>query len=89
MLAHPIKALATPTRSFPLEGFYDLHYRPEHLVVYQYAGEKITKERGSLLFQTCLYNPVTNRNEEVLLKPIGRTILRQTTFKKKQGFKNY
>jgi DUF1680 family protein len=83
VLAHPVKALATQTKSFPLEGFYDLHYKPEQLVVYQYAGEKINKEAGSLLFPTHLYNPATKQNEEVILQPIGQTILRQTTFKKK------
>lgn len=83
VLAHPLKALATQTKSFPLEGYYDLHYRPEQLIVYQYAGEKINTGPGSLLFQTRLYNPVTGKLEEVSLKPMGRTILRQTTFKKK------
>ena len=83
VLAHPIKALATQTKSFPLEGFYDLHYRPEHLVVYQYAGEEINNPSGSLLFKTRLFNPATGKKEGVSLKPMGQTILRQTTFKKK------
>jgi uncharacterized protein len=83
VLAHPLKGLATQTKSFPLEGFYDLHYKPEHLVVYQYTGEKIIRKNGSLSFQTFLYNPVTKQNEEVFLQPLGQTILRQTTFKRK------
>jgi len=82
MLAHPIASEAKQTRSFPLNGYYDLMYEPKDLVIYQYLpNQQIKKVGNKLEFYTSLYNPVTEKAEEVQLKPISKTILRQTTFK--------
>jgi len=82
-LAHAIKGLEAKTKFFPLPGYADLKYTPENLVIYQYTGEKVTQKRNKLIFETKLFNPTTGKNETVILQPMGQTILRQVTFKKK------
>ncbi|RYZ96893.1 MAG: hypothetical protein EOP47_22910, partial [Sphingobacteriaceae bacterium] len=83
VLAKPIAAVETKGKAFPLPGFNDYRYTPEKLVVYQYAGEKVTRQPDKDDFKTSLYNPVTNQPESVTLQPIESTILRQVTFKQK------
>ncbi|MEO6150214.1 MAG: beta-L-arabinofuranosidase domain-containing protein [Mucilaginibacter sp.] len=83
VLANPIAATEIKGKSFPLQGFYDYRYAPQKLVVYQYAGQQVTKQPGKNEFKTSLYNAATGQAESVTLQPIGTTILRQVTFKKK------
>lgn len=82
VLARSINGQATRTKSYPLKGFYDLQYKPGNLVIYRYKNEKIIQPvKSKLLFSTLLFNPVTNQAEPVVLEPMGKTILRQVTFK--------
>lgn len=84
VLAHPLASDATITKQYSLSGFADVEYRPKDLTIYEYAGSSKIKNLGNLTFETELFNPKTDKNETVTLKPIGKTILRQTTFKKHQ-----
>lgn len=84
VLAHSIKAITDTTKYYPLPGFYDLKYSPQRLVVYKYDGGKIIQpSKEKLLFTASLFNPITYQQQEIELKPIGETILRQVTFKRK------
>lgn len=85
VLAHPIQAIATRTRSFPVAGFSDLMYRPQNLAVLQYLpGQGPVQKAGTSQFSVLLYNPATGKAEAVNLEPVGQTILRQVTFKPRQ-----
>lgn len=81
VLALPIEGVEEKTKTFPVSGFYNLTYAPKNLVVYEYANEPVSVDAGRLLFKTSLLNPVTKQKEIVELVPMGRTILRQVTFK--------
>jgi DUF1680 family protein len=86
VLAHPVASTSIITRQYPLKGFYDFKYRPESLVVYRYinddAREVTTENKNKLEFTTTLFNPDTQKNETIQLVPMGKTILRQVSFKK-------
>ncbi|PZR28444.1 MAG: hypothetical protein DI535_06075 [Citrobacter freundii] len=83
VLAHPLKATVVQTRSFPVKGFSDLAYKPEKLVIYRYKpGQLPSRLDGtSLRFMVEALNPSTNQPEKIALEPVGKTILRQVTFK--------
>lgn len=81
VLALPVAGIETKTKSYPIKGFYDINYVPRNLIVYQYVGEPVGATDGSLRFETILLNPVTHQKERVELVPMGKTILRQVTFK--------
>lgn len=81
VLALPLEAVETRTKTFPVPGFYNLTYAPGKLVIYEYANEPVEVDAGKLRFRTLLFNPVTKRKDEVELVPMGQTILRQVTFK--------
>lgn len=83
VLAHPLAAMVTQTRSFPVKGFSDLAYRPEKLVIYRFIpGQAPIREPGSALkFTVDAFNPATGQPEKLILEPVGQTILRQVTFK--------
>ncbi|MBO9659875.1 MAG: glycoside hydrolase family 127 protein, partial [Chitinophagaceae bacterium] len=81
VLAHPIPAIATQSRSFPIPGFADLKYQPNNLIIYKYNTAELPKPTGNhLQFRLNVTNPATSKNEDILLEPVGRTILRQLTF---------
>lgn len=81
VLANSKKGNGVQSKSFPLQGFYELKYTPEKLVVYHYRRSKILQPvKNKLSFQTNLFNPLTKKLEEVTLVPMGSTILRQVTF---------
>ncbi|MET0465134.1 MAG: beta-L-arabinofuranosidase domain-containing protein [Chitinophagaceae bacterium] len=82
VLARPIPAISEISRSFPIPGFSDLKYRPENLVVYQYIlGESPVSAGRNLRFTLNATNPATGRKEAISLEPVGKTILRQVTFR--------
>lgn len=83
VLAHAIEGKEAKTKFFPLAGFANLEYTPQKPIVYQYSGEKVTQKGNNLIFETKLFNPETGKNEKVTLQPVGKTILRQVTFKNK------
>ena len=86
-MARPIESTATITKQYALKGFYDYQYKPVSLVVYQYINadeSKVTiEDKNKPEFTTILFNPVTQKNESVQLLPMGNTILRQVSFKRK------
>jgi DUF1680 family protein len=79
VLALPIPARADTVRAYPLPGFYDFHYRPEELTVYDYPGSKVD-HTDNTRFELSLLDPARNKRSRVWLKPMGGTILRQVTF---------
>ncbi|WP_158534914.1 beta-L-arabinofuranosidase domain-containing protein [Mucilaginibacter hurinus] len=83
VLANPIAANEAKGKSFPLPGYYDYRYTPQELTVYQYAGNKVTKQAGKNEFTTELYDAASGQTKTVMLQPISNTILRQVTFKQK------
>lgn len=86
VLAHPIKVTETITRNYPLQGFHDFQYRPVSLIIYKYADDnkpQVTIEnKYKLEFTTSMLNPISKKNEIIPLIPIGKTILRQVSFKR-------
>jgi DUF1680 family protein len=85
VLCHPINSKDKTTKTYALSGFRDVVYSPENLVIYQYDGGKVEKKTAGseLVFTTNLYNPQIKQTEKVELVPMGKTILRQITFKNK------
>ena len=80
VLACPIDATAEITKRYPLPGFFDYRYRPNNLVVYEY-NDGLIEHSDNSRFEATLYDPVEKRNVRVWLKPMGKTILRQVTFR--------
>ncbi len=84
VLARPLQSIGIQTKTYPLKEFRDMHYRPLTTNVLEYANEGVKQTKpGRLEFNTALYNPVSRKNEPVILIPMGQTILRQVTFKPK------
>ena len=81
VLAQPIDGVEEKTKTFPIPGFYNWEYSPKDLVVYEYANEPVIADRQRLVFKTSLINPLTKQKQAVELVPMGKTILRQVTFK--------
>ena len=79
VLAHAIAATPEITKHYPLPGFYDFRYRPDHLVIYSYTGGPI-EHSGDSRFEVTLYDAAAQKNAHIWLTPMGRTILRQVTF---------
>ncbi|MFZ4456304.1 MAG: beta-L-arabinofuranosidase domain-containing protein [Bacteroidales bacterium] len=78
LYALPIKAKEIVGRSYSNE-FSDYTYQPLSLTKYAYSkGKKTTYSKGRI--ETELVNQRTSKLEKVTLLPIGKTILRQTTF---------
>ena len=70
---------------YPLKGFHDFQYKPDSLAVYKYINDEMPKlvviNKNKLEFSTTMFNPVAKKNESILLVPMGKTILRQVSFK--------
>ncbi len=81
VLALPIASVEIKTKTYPIKGFYDFSHTPQRLVVYEYIGEPVLQVEDKLQFKTVLFNPISKQNEMVELIPMGKTILRQITFK--------
>jgi DUF1680 family protein len=82
VLAHPIAAQAPEVKkSYGFKNFADLEYAPKPFAVYQYKNPHPVVALGGGRFQTKLFNPESGREEDVVLEHVGRTILRQVTFK--------
>jgi hypothetical protein len=79
VFAKPIKAKEIPGRIYA-PGFQDFTYQPTSKVKFVYSeNEKVSYEKGKII--TKLINQETKKKETVVLIPIGKTVLRQTTFK--------
>ncbi|HVZ97943.1 MAG TPA: beta-L-arabinofuranosidase domain-containing protein [Chitinophagaceae bacterium] len=85
VLAHPVEATAAITRNYPLAGFHDFSYTPVSLVIYHSDGVPAieTEDIPGLRFSAMMYNPVSHKDENIQMVPVGKTILRQVSFKNK------
>jgi DUF1680 family protein len=81
VLALPIQAKEIKTKEYNISGFYDTYYKPISLKQYEYRNGSIKKKKAPFIFEAALFNVRSKRNEKVPLIPIGKTILRQVTFK--------
>jgi uncharacterized protein len=86
VLAHPIEVTENITRNYPLQGFHDFQYRPVSLAVYKYIDDNkpaiAIGNKDKLEFAISMFNPVSQKIENIQLVPMGKTILRQVSFKK-------
>jgi hypothetical protein len=81
VLAHPIDGIETKIKEYHINSFCDTYYKPVLLKQYEYKGGKLIKT-DTLRFGVQLFNKQSGKNENVLLIPMGKTILRQVSFKK-------
>lgn len=83
VLAHPVEGTTLTTKEFPLPGFRDLHVKPVDLTEYRYnpAGKIRVVDSQRLVFEAVMFNSKTMATEAIGLVPMGRTVLRQVTFK--------
>ena len=82
VLAHPITAQEKITKAYPFGGFKEINYIPDSRTIYEYLGKPVTPDpRHPLLFHTRMRNTQTGTEDDILLEPMGGTILRQVTFK--------
>lgn len=90
VLAHPIRATAVITKNYPLKGFHDFHYTPDSLVIFtsQFTPHIAIANLKQLQFSTMMYNPISDKKEEIQLVPVGETVLRQVSFKHETEAKN-
>jgi DUF1680 family protein len=84
VLAHPIAGEEISVKEYPLPGFRDLHVRAQGKVEYRMTDKADIRltDPGTLTFEGTFLNPETLKPETLKLIPIGRTVLRQTTFRK-------
>jgi len=84
VLAHPIEGEEIPVKEYPLPGFRDLHVKALNKTVYRMADQPDLRlvDSATLTFEGTFLNPETLKPETLKLLPIGKTVLRQTTFKK-------
>jgi DUF1680 family protein len=83
ILAHEIASIPEITKLYSLTGFADTQYVAEDLTVYEYETPSDIRPVGKNKFEVSLFNPKTGKSEKVVLQPMGNTILRQVTFKKR------
>ncbi len=81
VLAMPIESAEIKTKKYSIPGFCDTHYKPVSIKQYVYCNGKIKKKRDQLIFETKFFNVQSGKTENISLIPIGKTILRQVTFK--------
>jgi DUF1680 family protein len=82
VLAAPIEAIERQTKEYAIPGFCDTHYKAAAIKEYEYNKGKIEKKAGELVFEAELFNRQNQKKETVSLIPMGKTILRQVSFKK-------
>jgi hypothetical protein len=59
-----------------------MHYKPVSLSLYGYKNGPAAKRSGELIFDAELVNMQSNKKEILQLVPMGKTILRQVSFKR-------
>jgi DUF1680 family protein len=85
VLAHPIEAIETRTKEYGIKDMFDAQYKPVKLVEYIYCGGGVAKKGTLLDFEVELLNKQSGMPEKVSLAPIGKTILRQVSFKQEKA----
>ncbi len=83
VLAHPVEGQSVSMKEYPLPGFRDLHVTSLSPVTYTFYPDPAIRvlDREQLLFEANLVSGTTGLPEPVLLVPMGRTVLRQVTFR--------
>jgi len=82
VLAHPLTAQEKITKNYPFGGFKEINYIPENRTIYEYIGKPVIPDpQHPLRFHTRMRNSKTDSEDDILLEPMGVTILRQVTFK--------
>lgn len=82
VLARPIEAKPRVNKTYALPEFSDVNYTAQKPVIYKFGQPEQTALLGNFKFATSLVNPETGKEEKIVLEPMGRTILRQVTFKR-------
>jgi len=84
VLAHPLPGKAVTTRKYPLPGFRDIQVKPAGGSKYLLdpEGDFGIRDSSRLLFEAELINAESGQSEKVELVPMGKTVLRQITFRK-------
>jgi DUF1680 family protein len=83
VLAHAIEANQHITKKYGVAGLKEMTYTPLNKSIYLYTGMPITRLTNSkdMRFSTQMRDKQTGTTLQLELMPIGKTILRQTTFK--------
>jgi len=79
VFAHPIPSKQSTTKEY-LKGFDDLSYEPLDKTRYLFSEKNDAVYRNGRI-EAGFINAATNTSEILILEPIGKTILRQTTFR--------
>jgi hypothetical protein len=81
LFALPIKAKEIAGKNYNT-NFTDFTYEPFSKTIYLFKNNEKSNYKNGII-ETKLINQNTNKIEQVELIPIGKTVLRQVTFKKK------
>ena len=82
VLAHPVDFVEKITKRYAVADLKALQYIPVDSVVFQYNHKTAPeKSNNQLFFHAYFVNPQTGKEEVIELVPMGKTILRQVTFK--------
>lgn len=88
VLAHSVDAKEKITRQFSVAGLKELQYSPTSNVRYQYnkSDLQLTRITNNTKpeFHVKMFNPQSGKSELITLEPMGKTILRQVTFKSQE-----
>ncbi|MCX6206685.1 MAG: glycoside hydrolase family 127 protein [Bacteroidetes bacterium] len=84
VLAHPIDAKQQITKNYSVAGLKEMTYTAFDKSIYLYTGMPVTKMESlnDIRFSTTMKESTTGKIVPLELIPMGKTILRQTTFKK-------
>jgi DUF1680 family protein len=78
--ARPIAAEEAVSKSFPVDGFYDYTYTAKDAATYSFIEAHQARRVGKAILIKAK-NDRTQAIETIELAPVGKTILRQVTFK--------
>jgi hypothetical protein len=83
VLAHPIDGEQIEVKTYPLEGFRDLHVKPVKPQWFRLSEDNpaVQIRPDEMIFNTRLVNETTGETVMADLVPMGQTVLRQVTFK--------
>lgn len=84
LLARPVDGIPFTVKTYPQSGFRDLEYSPLRNDILQLDGDPALKPSGPTDCTVRLFSELTKKKSEVRLIPLGKTILRQVTFKEKK-----
>lgn len=84
VLAYPIDAKQQITKNYSVAGLKEMTYTAFDKSIYLYTGMPVTKMESlnDIRFSTTMKESTTGKIVPLELIPMGKTILRQTTFKK-------